>query len=176
MRFNEDHREIITRTQIAKKLKKDGTHGAIVLFAIMMIFFIVPFSFLMAVLQIKELTIVGSVIVALASALTIYAVFRAISITSIVNSGRYTITEDKFFSLTKHTYYRRRVEHREYIFFFESGKEYTVTDPIANDETRIVFSITHSNPGDTFYLVTFDKDPTKPVLIYSGVLFKLEQR
>ena len=176
MQFKEDHRETITRADVAKKLKNDGTHGAKTIAVIMLLFFIIPFSLLMVLLQIKELIIIGSIIVALASILTLYAVFQAISISRTVSTGGYTITEDKFVSVTERVYYRRRVEHHDYIFRFESGKEYTVSSPIANDESRIVFSVTHSNPGDTFYVVTLDKDPSKPVLVYSGVLFKLDNR
>lgn len=175
MQFKEDHRETITRADVAKKLKNDGTHGAKTIAVIMLLFFIIPFSLLM-LLQLKELIIIGSIIIAFASILTLYAVFQAISISRTVSTGGYTITEDKFVSVTERVYYRRRVEHHDYIFHFESGKEYTVSTPLANDETRIVFSVTHSNPGDTFYVVTLDKDPIKPVLVYSGVLFKLDNR
>lgn len=182
MRFKEDHRETLTRVQIATKLKKDGTQGAIFLAIPMLLVIIIPLAFLMAVLQIKELIIVGSIIIALALALVIYSVSLAISVLYKVNSGKYTVIEDSLISVTEDIYYKRGrrsglpIEHHDYIFLFNSGKEYKASSPLSNDETRIMFSATHSNPGDIFYVVTFDNAPMKPVLIYSGVLFKLDNR
>ena len=56
-------------------------------------------------------------------------------------------------------------------YFPDSPRKYF--DP---HDTRIAFSMEHSNSGDKFYIVTLDGNSKNVMMIFSGVIFKYVER
>lgn len=178
--YNEDRRELITRAVIGNFLKKEMSHGMGIVIAVVSLLFVIPFLVLSVIVDRLVFKIVAVVIIALGLVCVTSVACRVVYVIHTVNSGRFSVSEDTLVCVEELLYDKINrtsrshlpVEHHDYVFRFESGKEFTVTAPIPKDETRLSFSVNHSNKGDLFYVVTLDKKPDEIVLIYSGVIFK----
>lgn len=177
--YKEDYRETITRSDIVNFLKKEMTQGVVFVILLLTLLFVIPCLILIVLIKNTLFIAVATIIIALALFIIGCAVSRAAHVSHIVNRGLFSVTEDTLISVNERLYskkIRRSLsslprEHHDYVFIFESGKEFTVTDPIPRDTTRLEFSVKHSSKGDRFYVVTLNKKPDEIVLIYSSVIF-----
>ncbi len=107
-----------------------------------------------------------------------YATWKSVRDFVALSNARFTVSEDKFGRVDvcpKPRSRRSRYSKFQYVFLFASGKIYII-DTDVNNGTRLEHSVSFSHEGDIFYLVTMDRDPEVPVLIYSSNVFRYEER
>ncbi len=178
--YKEDRREIITYKDVADNLKKNMLTSKRMIIALM-IACTVPICIplpMMIMGGVYEYAIVVSITVALIIGYAVYLSIAYLRQASKINGGHFKVREDVLVSvyLRKRTVrsVRSRVEIQEYVFDFESGRQFVVKTT-TKDGTRLEFSGKHSNKGDAFYVVTFDEKPNEVVLAYSGAIFQYKQ-
>ena len=178
--YTEDHREIITYKDVASNLKKNmltSKRMAIVLMIALAIPMCIPLPMMIAG-RVFEYVIVVSFPIALIIGYEIYSSIAYVRRAHKINGGHFKVREDVLVSVYVQTRFvpssRRRVEIQEYVFDFESGRQFVVKTT-TKDGTRLEFSGKHSNKGDVFYVVTFDDEPNEVVLAYSGAIFQYKQ-
>ena len=177
-------REIITRAEIGQQLKKNAKEvllGLIVLLPLLCLIIAVAWG-LQSIISnffIPVISIILSVVLAIIP--TVFLLLAAISdvydslrILQAASKGSYTVCEDVFWKVD-HIHRHGWSRTTELEFLFGSGKKYVI-DYHAKNDTRHKYIAEHSKQGDMVYLVTIDKKPDTPVLIYSGDLFKYEDR
>ncbi len=175
---NEKERyKIITKTEIGQKLKKNVLKSIPATIVFMLLFIGIALLLYLIGLLIADI-IATCLLVTFMSILIYYVVDSLILIVSI-NKGQLEVCEDTMKSI-------RQVRKRGtlyYVFSFESGKSYWETVKqinnlyaIGKDDTRLIFSLNHSNGGDVFYLVSLKKSPNKLLKIYHSAIFKYEER
>lgn len=175
---NEKERyKIITKTEIGQKLKKNVLKSIPATIVFMLLFIGIAILLYLIGLLIADI-IATCLLVTFMSILIYYVVDSLILIVSI-NKGQLEVCEDTMKSI-------RQVRKRGtlyYVFSFESGKSYWETVKqinnlyaIGKDDTRLIFSLNHSNEGDVFYLVSLKKSPNKLLKIYHSAIFKYEER
>ena len=182
--YKEDHKERLTRADIQKRLQ--GKPRDIVFLVLV---FLVPVLLLSLFYLLNQAVL--SIIIAIMSliSLAILAYYLvAIGKDRIEASrGRFSVTETELHDIETivRTVRRRRAIIDEHIkvFHFTNGMSYSVqffpdspNKYLDSHDTRIAFSMEHSNPGDVFYLVTLDTDPKNARMIFSGVIFKYEDK
>lgn len=182
MNNSKDHREVLTRTYIGRKLKRDATDG------IWGLLFVVPLMALITWMIYFELTaFFGKRVIfhILAAAVTVFflvkigsVVYDIVRTIRAVNAGRYSVTEDKFchLEIQELPFGKRSRRHTfNYVFSFASGKTYEAGDSTYTN-TRLEYAVQFSKEGEVFYLVTMDYKPDKVLYIYPGTLFRYENR
>ena len=182
--YKEDHREKITRVDIQKRLQ-GKTRDIIFLILV----FIVPVAFLSLFYLLSDalLNIIIAIISVISLAILAYYLVAIGKDRIEASHGRFSVTKTELQDIETvvRTVRRRRAIIDEHIkvFRFTSGMTYSVQfypDSINkypdSHDTRIAFSMEHSNPGDVFYLVTLDTDPKNVIMIFSGVIFKYEDK
>lgn len=176
--YREEHREIITRESVAQNLKKNLAGMNISFIIILAVAIIIPLCLPFPVMIIHGIIgyiIAVSIVVVLVMAATVYFIVSSLQISRRIDRGLFKISEDILVSVKTQTRiehnHRRHHEIHEYVFEFESGRNFTVKTS-EKDGTRLEFSGNHSNKGDIFYVVTLDEAPDNIVLAYSGVIFK----
>ena len=178
--YKEDHREKITHVDIQKRLR--GKKGDIIF---LILAFVVPVAFLSLFYLLNEavLSIIIAIISVISLAILAYYLVAIGKDRMEASRGKFSVTETELQNIETvvRTVRRRRAiidEHKK-VFYFTNGMTYSESyfpdsprkyfDP---HDTRIAFSMEHSNSGDKFYVVTLDSDPTIIVMILSGVIFK----
>lgn len=180
--YKEDQREIITYKDVASNLKKKlsgiNVRTVIVIATCIIIPLCLPLPLTIAG-GVIEYVILSFCIITLTIGITVYLLISSCRISRKIDGGSFKVQEDVLVSVYTQTRikysHRRHIEIHEYVFNFESGKQFIVKTT-ERDGTRLEFSGNHSNKGDTFYIVTFDENPDDVVLVYSGVIFKYEDR
>ena len=182
--YKEDHKERLTRADIQKRLQ--GKPRDIVF---LVLAFLVPVLLLSLFYLLNETLL--SIIIAVLSIITVIILIYYLVLISKdraeASRGRFSVTETELHDIETivRTVRRRRaiVDEHIKIFHFANGMNYSVQFyPDSSkkyhdfDDTRIAFSMEHSNPGDVFYLVTLDTDPKNVRMIFSGVIFKYEDK
>ena len=180
--YKEDHREKLTRYDVQKRLQ--GTTKDIVFIILV---FVVPVLFLSLFYLLNDTVL--SIIIAIISVITL--VILAYYLVAIgknrmeASHGKFTVTETELHDIqtvvrTKYSITRRTIidEHKK-VFHFTNGMTYSERfypdSPKKyhdNYDTRIAFSMEHSNSGDKFYIVTLDSNSKNVMMIFSGVIFK----
>ncbi|MBQ3012369.1 MAG: hypothetical protein IJD74_02400 [Clostridia bacterium] len=178
--YTEDHREIITYKDVASNLKKNMLTSKRMIIALM-IACTVPICIplpMMIMGGVYEYAIVVSIPIALIIGYTVYLSIICMRQTGKINDGHFKVREDVLVNVYVRTRPKRstrsRVDIHEYVFDFESGRQFVV-NTAKKDGTRLEFAGKHSNKGDVFYVVTFDDEPNEVVLAYSGAIFQYKQ-
>ena len=182
--YKEDHREKITRVDIQKRLQ-GKTRDIIFLILV----FIVPVAFLSLFYLLNEafLSIIIAIISVISLAILAYYLVLIGKDRIEASRGKFSVTETELQDIETivRTVRRRRAVIDEHIkvFHFTNGMSYSEQfypdSPkkyLDSHDTRIAFSMEHSNKGDLFYVVTLDSNPDKVPMIFSGVIFKYEDR
>jgi hypothetical protein len=182
MHHSTDQREVITRTDIGKKLKKDAVRDLVWLLVaavfaaqyVWLIFF-EPEMF-------RGRHLIVYIMAGAAAALVIWGgismVYNHVRLVYALFAGKYTVTEDTFcqFELRDVPWYQSSRHHvNDYVFSFASGKTYKVSN-LEYNRTRLGYAAQFSKEGEKFYLVSADYKPDKVLLIYSGTLYRYEDR
>ena len=178
--YKEDRREIITYKDVANKLKKNMLTLKRMVIALMIVCTIpicIPLP-MMIMGGVYEYVIVVSITIALIIGYAVYLSIICMRQAGKINDGHFKVREDVLVNVYVRTRpmrsTRSRVDIHEYVFDFESGRQFVV-NTAKKDGTRLEFAGKHSNKGDLFYVVTFDEKPNDVVLAYSGVLFQYMQ-
>jgi len=176
----EDHREIITYKDVASNLKKNMLTSKRMIIALM-IACTVPICIplpMMIMGGVYEYAIVVSIPIALIIGYIVYLSIICMRQAGKINDGHFKVREDVLVNVYVRTRPKRitrsRVDIHEYVFDFESGRQFVVNTS-KKDGTRLEFAGKHSNKGDVFYVVTFDDEPNEVVLAYSGAIFQYKQ-
>ena len=170
-----DERTVITRGEIAKKLKHDARLELILSVVIglpVALLFLLLAAEIGNILLYLYIGIVDAVILGYCA----IAVFRTSRLLIDLHHDRFSVEEDRFCSAEARPLPRhRRSRHHtcEYRLTFASGRVYATEH--APDGVRFSYSFSFSKPGDPFYLVVLHRAPDKPILIYSGVLFRYRE-
>ena len=177
MHEKEQKKDTVTYTEIGQKLKKDALlniPALVILYPL--VFGMVALSYLVGHIFYD---IMATVFMVMLFASLVSVVAEIIITVSDVNHKRYSVFEDKYLNETEE---RKPVQGRCFIYHFESGKEYTVSaDELVSaakqhyqtllDYMRLSYSAGFSHEGDPFYVVTFDRNPQKIVLMFSQAIF-----
>ena len=172
MYHEKEEKTVITRWEIAKKLTRHARLELIVT-AILGPLFAALFLALAVEISNILLYVFFGIFVSIILGSCAIEVFRAARLLIDVHRGRFSVEEDRFCSAEARPLPRRhRSRHHtcEYCLSFASGRNYTTVS--IPDGIRFSYSFSFSKPGDPFYLVVLHRAPDKPILIYSGVLFR----
>ena len=179
---SKDHREALTRAAIGRKLKKDATAG---LWGLLLV---IPLTMLVIGAIYFELTVFFGKRVIFYVLAAVMAAFFLAKLGSIiydsvrtilaVNAGEFSVSEDIFCQLEIRELpwrHKTRSHSFDYIFSFASGKTYKVSN-LEYNRTRLGYAAQFSKEGEKFYLVSADYKPDKILLIYSGALYRYDDR
>lgn len=182
--YKEDHKERLTRADIQKRLQ--GKPRDIVFLVLV---FLVPVLLLSLFYLLNDTLL--SIIIAVLSIITVIILIYYLVLISKdraeASRGKFTVIEtelDNVETVVRTVKRRRAIIDKHFkIFHFANGMTYSVqffpdspNKYLDSHDTRIAFSMEHSNPGDVFYLVTLDIDPKNVRMIFSGVIFKCEDK
>ena len=182
--YKDDHRERLTRADIQKRLQ--GKKSDIILLVLV---YIVPVALLSLFYLLNQavLSIIIAIISVISLAILDYYLVAIGKDRIEASRGRFSVTETELHNIETivRTVRRRRaiVDEHIKVFHFTNGMSYSVQffpdSPkkyLDSYDTRIAFSMEHSNPGNVFYLVTLDTDPKNIRMIFSGIIFKYEDK
>ena len=182
--MKKDEREILTRQNILKKLiyeAKQSMVGSLLMCVLGAVFFGMMYLLLLtpSYVTIKTKLIVG-ILIALYFIACAFFFIRAILRMIKAKRGNFTVVEDMLeeikdnqFSILQlimygglHTLFGNK-SHLKHIFKFKSGKIF-----VANAEeyknTKLGTAAEFSLPGDTFFLVFYNDNPNKIILLFNS--------
>ena len=175
MNYSTDHRDVITRTAIGRKLKSDALLGIIVIVALSL-FMVLWFIYLEAAVVVSGvLHILIWALSAVYFFCVVKAVYDQVKVLLAVKAGKYTVSEDVLLQRVVR-YGRRRYNSCTYMFAFASGKLYMYNGPRHTHSYIRHYEQQLSKEGDMFYVVVLDHAPEKIRLVYPGFLFRYEDR
>jgi len=179
MNYSTDHRDVITRTAIGRKLKRDALFGIIVALVLSLFAVLWFIYFEAAVVGSGVLQILVLVLSAVYFFCVVKAVYDQVKVLLAVKAGKYTVSEDVLLQrvVREYPWYgRRRYNRCTYLFAFASGKLYMCNGPRHTHSYIRHYEQQLSKEGDMFYVVVLDHAPEKIRLVYPGILFRYEDR
>ena len=179
MNYSTDHRDVITRTAIGRKLKRDALLGIIVALVLSLFAVLWFIYFEAAVVGSGVLHILVLVLSAVYFLCVVKAVYDQVKVLLAVKAGKYTVSEDVLLQrvVREYPWYgRRRYNRCTYMFAFASGKLYMCNGPRHTHSYIRHYEQQLSKEGDMFYVVVLDHAPEKIRLVYPGILFRYEDR
>ncbi len=183
MNYSTDHRDVITRTAIGRKLKRDAIRDIcwLLIFIPFAVLWIVCLDAVMEGMSVFHILVWAFVLVLGAVLLVGIAktVYDRVRVILAVKAGKYTVSEDVLLQrvVREYPWYgRRRYNRCTYMFAFASGKLYMCNGPRHTHSYIRHYEQQLSKEGDMFYVVVLDHAPEKIRLVYPGILFRYEDR